>query len=66
MGYVINTVMRSVIIVIVLYLIMKMLLKQSNEVAIDRSILIGAFVSIYMVLFGNSFPPGKINPNIKK
>ena len=66
MDYVIKTVMRSVIIVIVLYLIMKMLLKQSNEVAIDRSILIGAFISIYMVLFGISFPPGKINPNIKK
>ena len=59
-------VMHSVLITIVLYLIMMMLLKQSKEVAMDRSILLGAIVLIYMVLFGHSFPPGKINSNIKK
>jgi len=59
-------VMHSIVVTFILYLIMKMLLKQSKEVAMDRSILIGAIVLIYMILFGHSFPPGTINTNIKK
>jgi len=48
----------------VLYLIMVYLLKQSTTVALDRSVLLAAIALIYMVLFGHSFPPGKMNSNI--
>ena len=56
--------LHSVIIGMVSYLIMVYLLKQSGDVALDRSVLLAALSSVYMVLFGHSFPPGKINPNI--
>ena len=56
-------VVHSVIIALVLYLFMRYILKQSQSVAEDRSVLIGAIVVIYMVLFGHSLP-GKINKNI--
>ena len=54
---------HSVVITIILYLIMKYILKQSNPVAIDRSILIGALILIYMILFGHHLPT-HINKNI--
>ena len=57
-------VLHCILITAVLYFIMTYALKQSHGVAMDRSILIGAVVLIYMVLYGHSFPPGKINPNI--
>jgi len=57
-------VLHCIIITAVLYAIMKHLLKQSAPVAMDRSILIGAIILIYMILYGHSFPPGKINSNI--
>jgi hypothetical protein len=57
-------VMHSIIIGVVLYILMVYLLKQTQPVATDRSILIGAIILVYMTLFGHSFPPGKINPNI--
>ena len=56
--------LHTAIIGSVLYLLMTYLLKQSTGVALDRSVLIAAAVLIYMVLFGHSFPPGKINPNV--
>jgi putative effector of murein hydrolase len=55
---------HSAIISIIIYVIMKFLLKQPEIVSQNRSVLIGALILIYMVLFGHSFPPGKINPNI--
>jgi hypothetical protein len=56
--------LHSAIIGTISYLIMVYILKQSGDVALDRSVLITAFASIYMILFGHSFPPGKINPNV--
>jgi len=47
----------------VLYLIMVFALKQRPAVAMDRSVLIGGVVLIYMVLFGHGLP-NKINKNI--
>ena len=55
---------HSAIISVVIYVIMKFLLKQPEIVSQNRSVLIGALILIYMVLFGHSFPPGKINSNI--
>ena len=54
---------HSTIITVILYVIMKFLLKQSDMVAQDRSILIGALTLVYMILFGHSLPT-HINKNI--
>jgi hypothetical protein len=59
-----NMVIHSIIITILLYAVMVYLFKQSVPVATDRSVLIGAITLIYMVLFGHSIPPGRINSNI--
>ena len=48
---------------IILYIIMVFFLKQQPMIAENRSVLIGAFVVIYMVLFGHGLP-GSINKNI--
>ena len=56
-------IVHTVIITVILYLIMKYLLKQSDAKAMDRSILLGAFVLIYMILFGHGMPTS-INKNI--
>jgi hypothetical protein len=57
-------VLHCIFITSVLYIIMVYLLKQSSAIAMDRSILIGAVILVYMILYGHNFPPGKINPNI--
>jgi hypothetical protein len=48
--------LHSVMIGIVLYLIMLFGLGQQQNVAENRSILIAAFVLIYMILFGHGLP----------
>ena len=53
-------VIHSLVIGVVLYLGMVFGLGQKTEVAENRSILIGAGVLIYMVLFGHG-PPTKLN-----
>ena len=54
---------HSVIIGIVLYVIMVYGLKQRHVVAENRSLLLAAFVLIYMIVFGHSLP-GKINKDL--
>jgi hypothetical protein len=54
---------HSAIIAIVLYFLMTMGLKQSPAMAEDRSVLIGALVLAYMILFGHGLP-GTVNSNI--
>jgi hypothetical protein len=54
---------HSSIIAVVLYVIMKFILKQPEMIAQDRSILIGALSLVYMILFGHSLPTN-INKNI--
>ena len=54
---------HSAIISVIIYLIMKFLLKQPEIVSQNRSVLIGAFILIYMVLFGHGLPTN-INRNI--
>ena len=55
--------LHSAIIAIVLYFLMTMGLKQSPAIAEDRSVLIGALVLAYMILFGHGLP-GTVNRNI--
>ena len=47
---------HSAIITVILYVIMKFFLKQSETMSLNRSILIGALVLIYMILFGHGMP----------
>ena len=56
-------VLHSVIIGIALYLIMFYILKQNQVVAENRSILIAALATIYMILFGHGLPTS-INKNL--
>jgi hypothetical protein len=55
-------VLHSVIIGVLLYLFMFYLLKQKQMVAENRSIVIAAFVLIYMIVFGHGMPTS-INKN---
>lgn len=54
---------HSLVIAIILYLAMVFIFKQNRAVAENRSILMGAVVVIYMILFGHGLP-GRINKNI--
>lgn len=53
---VLNHVFHAFIITIVLYVLMKFILRQSQTMALNRSILIGAGALIYMILFGHGLP----------
>jgi len=55
--------LHSLIIGVILYLVMIFGLKQKQVVAENRSILIGAFVLIYMIMFGHGLPTS-INSNL--
>ena len=55
--------LHSIIIGFILYLVMVFLLKQRQAVAENRSLLIAAFVLIYMILFGHGLP-NTINKNL--
>jgi len=55
--------LHSLIIGFILYFFMIFGLKQKQVVAENRSILIGAVVLIYMILFGHGMPTS-INNNI--
>jgi hypothetical protein len=54
---------HSAIIGVVLYLFMIFGLKQKQVVAENRSILISAFILIYMIVFGHGLPTS-INSNL--
>jgi len=51
-----NHLFHAFIITIILYIIMKFILRQSQNMALNRSILIGAVALIYMILFGHGLP----------
>ena len=48
--------LHSVVIGILLYIFMIGVLKQKQTVAENRSILIAAFILIYMILYGHGLP----------
>ena len=55
--------LHSVIIGILLYLFMVFILGQKQIVAENRSIVLAAFVLIYMIVFGHGLP-SSINKNL--
>jgi TRAP-type C4-dicarboxylate transport system permease small subunit len=54
---------HSAMIGIAIYLMMRFVFNQPEFVAEDRSIVISAFVLIYMIMFGHGMP-GQINKNL--
>lgn len=56
-------ILHSIIIALILYFIMLYGFKQSTIKAENRSVLIGAIVLVYMLVFGHNLPV-KINKNI--
>lgn len=54
---------HSAMIGIAIYLMMRFVFNQSPFIAEDRSIVIAAFVLIYMIMFGHGMP-GQINKNL--
>lgn len=54
---------HSAMIGIVIYMMMRFLFNQPSLVAEDRSIVITAFVLIYMVMFGHGMP-NQLNKNL--
>lgn len=48
--------LHSVIITVILFFIMKLVLKQSQTMALNRSLIVGAVALIYMILFGHGMP----------
>lgn len=55
--------LHSIIIGLILFVLMRFALGQSAAAAEDRSVLLGAVVLVYMVLFGHRLP-GAINRNL--
>ena len=49
-------VFHAFIITLVLYVLMKFALGQSQTMALNRSILLGALALAYMILFGHGLP----------
>ena len=54
---------HAAIIGAVIYMVMRFVLNQSALVAEDRSIVVAAFVLIYMVMFGHGMP-NQLNRNL--
>ncbi len=55
--------LHAAMIGVVIYITMRYILNQSALVAEDRSIVIAAFVLIYMVMFGHGMP-NQLNRNL--
>ena len=48
--------LHAFIIAVILYVLMRFALKQSQTMALNRSVLLGAVALIYMILFGHGLP----------
>lgn len=47
---------HAIIVAFILYALMRFILKQSQTMSTNRSILVGAVVLVYMILFGHGLP----------
>ena len=56
-------VFHGALVALVLYLLMKYLLRQSNTKALTRSVLLGLLVAAYMIVFGHGLP-NRVNYNL--
>ena len=60
----IEHVFHSIVLGVVLYLGMVYLLKQEQDKACARSILLAGVALVYMIMFGHNFPPMQLNPSL--
>ena len=51
-----NHLFHAFLLTVILYLIMKFGLKQSQNMALNRSLILGAVALVYMILFGHGLP----------
>jgi len=58
-----DMVFHGVLLALVLYVLMKFVLGQSQAKALARSVLVGSLSVSYMVLFGHRLP-GRVNGNV--
>jgi len=56
-------VLHGAIIAVILFVIMKYVLQQSNTKALARSVLFGLLAASYMIIFGHGLPT-KVNANL--
>ena len=56
MEAVLQHLMHAVILTVILFVIMRFALRQSQNMALTRSVLLGAMAVIYMILFGHGLP----------
>ncbi len=59
-----NHVMHAAGLGVVLYFVMIYGMGQSQSMAMSRSVLIAALALVYMVMYGHSFPPGRLNASL--
>jgi len=55
--------LHAAVITLLVYIILKFLLKQSQGRALNRSLVFGLLAALYMVLFGHG-PPTRLNQNL--
>ena len=53
---------HAIIITVVSYFVMMKVFNQSSDKACGRSLILGSFALIYMVMFGHDIPPTKVKP----
>lgn len=56
MGGPLNHLFHAFILTVILFVLMRFVLRQSQTMSLNRSILIGAVALIYMILFGHGLP----------
>jgi hypothetical protein len=56
-------VLHGALVAVVLYLLMKYVLGQSDAKALTRSVLLGLLVAVYMLVFGHGLP-NRVNSNL--
>jgi hypothetical protein len=56
-------VFHGALIAVVLFAVMRFVLKQSDSKSMTRAVFAGLVVALYMVMFGHG-PPGHVNSNL--
>ena len=57
--------LTAAIVTFVFYLLMRFVLNQPSSKALYRSVLLGALELVWLLLFGYTFLPNRLNPHLK-
>ena len=58
-----HMVFHGALVAVVLFVVMRFVLKQSESKSMTRAVFVGLVVSLYMVMFGHG-TPGRVNSNL--